>query len=128
MLRSQIEAKEGNGEVQRGVYLPELRSVFSEMAGAVWRLRRMEHLTGRGFSRKSTQNVGIGHSLGGGCLHVIGRRGHSRTIPAVYRLRCALLSGGRGSGAGLRDPDRRRSRDREIDPDVAGGGGPAGIR
>jgi hypothetical protein len=29
MLSSQIDAKEANGEVKRGVYLPELRSRFS---------------------------------------------------------------------------------------------------
>jgi hypothetical protein len=39
MLSSQIDAKEANGEVQRGVYLPELWSLFSKMAGAMRGLR-----------------------------------------------------------------------------------------
>src|ERR1700692_5020302 len=62
MLSSQIDAKEAHGEVQRGVYLPELRSSFSEVAGAVCRVRRGEHLAGRSRSGQPPQKGGGGPS------------------------------------------------------------------
>ena len=123
MLSSQIDAKEAHAEVQRDIYLPELRSRFSEMAGAMSRLRRVEYPAGRGFLGESAQIRPIGPALAGRRFHAAGGRGRSRATSTDHRLRRTRSSAGRRPGAGLRDPDRRRSRHRQIDADAAGGGG-----
>src|SRR6202051_3648357 len=81
MLSSQIDAKEAHGEVQRGVYLPELRSSFAEVAGAVCRVGRGENPAGRSRSGQPPQKGGTAPSPPDGPLVLAGRRSHSRARP-----------------------------------------------
>src|SRR5258706_9179561 len=94
------------------------------MAGAVSRLRRMEHPDRRAPIDDYSKTPGIAQGSPDGCLLVAGRRSRSRTIPADHRLDRARSGAGRRSGAGVGHSDRRRSGDRKIDADAAGGGGP----
>src|SRR5277367_4579445 len=87
MLTSQIDVKDSNGEVQRGIYLPELWSTFPKMAGAMSRLRRMELFGGRGLSCNSRQTIRVGAGPAEGCLFHVGRRVRARATPADDRFR-----------------------------------------
>jgi len=117
---SQIDAREPHGEVKRGLYLPELRSLLAKMAGAMRRLRRVEHPGRGGFGRQLAQAARQVSQerrphLVGGC------RGHRRGAPVADGIHGARSRPRRRPGPRFGGPDRRGPRDRQIDADAPGG-------